>query len=275
MKRQARLLALLPAAAAGALLLLEVNPILDLVYNTDPTLQGTVSVLNLRPLFSVAGHLATILLSLYLLFTSAPLPGSARMGAWLCFGAVGVEVLALAPCLLAADALCGVFYLLINQAAAPAMLAGVIVVLLGVGSRVLAGVSIVIATALIAAAAGVYWQVTPKSASDCANVTDSLKRDNCLMNFALRDSDEKLCDEVNFDSSRWSCLYQIAERKGLPALCERIALPCRHTAPGPACEPDLYRDTCYVVVARKLKDSAWCDRVGDAGKRGNCKAQSQ
>lgn len=256
------------------LLLIEIDPIRDLIYNADPTLQGSVSFLNLRPLVAAAGLLATLLLSLYLVFASAPLRRSARIGARLCLGALAVELLALVPCLLTPGALCGVYYLLVNQAAAPVMLAGVVLVVFGVRSRALTGAATVVAAVLLAAAAGLYWQVTPKSAAGCASVRDPLKRDACVLNFALRHSDESLCAQVDFDSSRWSCLYQVAERKGLAALCEQIERPCRNKTPGPACDPGLYRDTCYLVVARRLKDAAWCDHVGDAGKRASCAAQS-
>ena len=102
-----------------------------------------------------------------------------------------------------------------------------------------------------------------------------MKRGACIMNFALRDSDESLCNQVSFDSSRWSCLYQIAERKGNPALCEQIAAPFRFKSPGLQCDPETYRDTCFLVVARKLKDEKWCGQISNAAKQAGCLEQSR
>jgi hypothetical protein len=264
---------ILPAVVAAGLLLFEVNPIRDLIFNADPTLQGSLSFLNIRPLLSVAGHLSAVMLALYLLFASAPVTPGAKAGIYLCYGALGVELLALAPCLVVPGSLCGLYYLLINQAAAPVMLVGLAVVSCTAGSRALVGANIVVAVTLLATGLGIFWGVTPKSAGECDNLGESLKRDACVMNFALRYNDEKLCEQVNFDSSRWSCLYQIAERKDMPALCEQITRPCRNITPGPACEPNLYRDTCYLVVARKIRDKALCGNVTDAHKRASCESQ--
>ncbi len=265
---------MLPAVVAAGLLSFEVVPVRDLIFNADPTLQGSLSLLNIRPLLSVAGHLSAVTLALYLLFATTPATRGAKAGIYLCYGALGVELLALAPCLVYPGALCGVYYVLINHVAAPVMMAGLAVVSCTAGSRALAGTTSVVAVALVAIGLGVFWTVTPKSAGECENLGESLKRDTCVMNFALWVNDEKLCERVNFDSSRWSCLYQIAERKDMPALCEQITRPCRHISPGLACEPNLYRDTCYLVVARKLRDKALCGNVTDARKRADCESQA-
>jgi hypothetical protein len=269
-----RFVHILPAVVAAGLLSFEVVPVRDLIFNADPTLQGSLSFLNFRPLLSVAGHLSAVTLALYLSFAAAPATRGAKTGIYLCYGALAVELLALVPCLVFPSALCGVYYLLINQVAAPVMMAGLAVVSCTAGSRALAGTTLVAAVALVATGLVVFWGITPKSAGECDNLGESLKRDACVMNFALRHNDETLCERINFDSSRWSCLYQIAERKDMPALCEQITRPCRHISPGLACEPDLYRDTCYLVVARKIRDKALCSNVTDPGKRASCESQS-
>ena len=94
------------------------------------------------------------------------------------------------------------------------------------------------------------------------------------MDFALRTNDDRLCEQVTFDSSRWSCTYQIAERKGDATLCERIALPCRYTGPGPTCEPARFRDTCYLVTARKLGDRTLCERMTPGDLQASCRKQA-
>lgn len=269
-----RLAHVFPAVVAAGLLFFEVDPIRDLIFNADPTLQGSLSFLNIRPLLSVAGHLSVVTLALYLLFASAPVTRDAKVGIYLCYGALAVELLALAPCLVFPGSLCGLYYLLINQVAGPVMIAGLAVAACTAGSRALVATTIVVAVALLAAGLGVFWGVTPKSAGECDSLGEPMKRDACVMNFALRYNDEKLCEQVNFDSSRWSCLYQVAERKDMPALCEQITRPCRNISPGIACEPNLYRDTCYLVVARKTQDKTLCANVTDVQKRAGCESQA-
>ncbi|MFY9317425.1 MAG: hypothetical protein WAO95_17945 [Burkholderiales bacterium] len=269
-----RLLHLLPVVAACALLIVDARAIPDLFLNADPTLQGSFSLLHLRPFVAVLGHACVVLASLHRLFAGAPAPSGARWAFRAMLGALVLEVVSLAPCVFAPDALCGLFYLLVNHATAPIMLAAFVAYLARAGSARLTRASAAGALLLAAGVAAAFWQVTPRSAGGCDAIGDELKRGACLMNFALRDSDELLCDRVSFDSSRWSCLYQIAERKGKPALCMQIAAPCRFASPGVQCDPQTYRDTCYLVVARKLKDETWCGQVSDAGKRAACLKQS-
>lgn len=270
-----RLLAAAAALAALCLIALDAWPLADIFQRADPTLQGSFSLLHLRAFLSVAGHLALAALALRLALGAAP-PAvrTARSGAWLCFGALGLELLALAPCLFGGGALCGVFYLVVGPLTALAMLAGFAIFVAAAGSRAMRRGALLGAAALGAAAVAAFWLVTPRSPADCAGLADGLKRDACTMNFALQTSDERLCEQVVFDSSRWSCLYQIAERKGDATLCERIAAPCRHTTPGPACEPDRFRDTCWLVTSRKLREPALCERMTSGDLQASCRKQA-
>jgi hypothetical protein len=269
-----RLLLVLPALAACALALLDARAIPDLFLKTDPTLQGSFSLLHLRPFVSVLGHAAVVLMALHQMFRSAPTASAARTAFRTALVALGLEALALAPCALARDALCGVFYIFVGEATGPVMLAAFIFYLARAGDPILTRASAAAAVLLACGAAAAYWQLTPQSAAACEAIGDELKRGTCIMNIALRDDDAALCDRVSFDSSRWSCLYQVAERQGQPALCERITAPCRYTSPGLQCDPQTYRDLCYLVVARKLKDQKWCARIAAGDKRSSCLQQS-
>lgn len=270
-----RLLAALAVPAAVLFIAFEARPLADVFLRTDPTLQGSFSLLHARPLLSVAGHLALAVLSLQFAFGAAPTASAARVGAWLCYGALMLEFLALAPCVFGGGALCGVFYVIVGPLTALAMLAGFGLYVTASASRTLVGATALGAAGLCAAALAAYWCVSPKSAADCARLSDDIKRGTCTMNFALEFGDEQLCEQVMFDSSRWSCLYQIAERKGDSTLCERIVPPCRYTAPGPACEPDRLRDTCYLVTARKLGDPNLCERMTPGDLQASCRKQSR
>jgi hypothetical protein len=269
-----RVLAGVAAIAALLLIGLEAGPLADLFLRADPTLQGSFSLLNARSLLSVAGHLALTVLSLRLAFVTAPATPIPRTGAWLCYGALGLELLSLVPCVFAGDALCGVFYVVIGPLTALAMLAGFGLFLGAGASRMLKRGALAGMAALGLAAFAAYWYVTPKSPEDCARISDDLKRGSCVMNFALQTGDDRLCEQVTFDSSRWTCIYQIAERKGDASLCRRIVPPCRYTGPGLACEPERYRDTCYLVTARELRDPGLCERMAPGDLQASCRRQT-
>lgn len=269
-----RVLAVAAAVAALSLIGLEAGPLADLFLRADPTLQGSFSLLNARSLLSVAGHLALAALSLRLAFVIAPASSGARIGAWLCYGALALELLSLTPCVFGGGALCGVFYVVLGPLTALAMLAGFGLSLTAGASRALKRGALAGMAALGLAAFVAYWYVTPKSPGDCARISDDIKRGNCVMNFALQAGDDQLCEQVSFDSSRWSCIYQIAERKGDPMLCQRIVPPCRYTSPGPGCEPERYRDTCYLVTARKLRDPGLCERMTPGELQESCRRQT-
>ena len=271
----ARLFAAAAAIASAVLIALEARPLADVFLRADPTLQGSFSLLHARPFLSVAAHCGLIVLAVHGFFTAAPQRSRARLGMLMSFGALGLEVLSLAPCLIAADALCGVYYIVIGPFAALIMLAGFAIYLAASGSRGLTQATALGVVSLGAAALAAYWIVTPHAPADCTRIASDIQRDSCVMNFALQTNDAQLCEQVNFDGSRWSCTYQIAERKGDATLCDRISPPCRYTGPGPACEPERFRDTCYLVVARRLRDGRLCERITPGDMQTNCRAQAR
>lgn len=269
-----RLITLAAAFAAASLIALEVRPLWDIFLRADPTLQGSFSILHARAFLSVAGHLALVMLSLRLTFVAAASTPIARIGVWLCYGALALESLVLVPYMFAGAALCGVYYVMGGPFTALAMLVGFGLFVSASGSRMLTGVTVLGVVGLGATALAAYWYFTPKSPAECARISDDVKRGACVMDFALRTGDDRLCELVTFDSSRWSCTYQIAERKGDATLCERIALPCRYTGPGLACEPERFRDTCYLVTARKLSDPKLCERMTPGDLQTSCRKQA-
>lgn len=275
MARLDRIPALLAAALAGALIALERRPLGDLLSYSDPGLQGSLSLTSLRPLLSLLGHSSVLLLSAQRVFSATPLAWRRFRGVLVCDGALGIEVLALLPCVGATDGLCGVFYLLVNPFAALAMVAGLVRTLVQSESRAFHAVALASLSLLCTGIGFAYWRCAPAAFADCARASDPLRRDACRMNFALREGDEQLCEQVDFDSSRWSCLYQIAERKRMPALCEQITAPCRAESPGLHCDPTTYRDTCFLVIARSLGEARWCEAVQEPEKRASCIAQAR
>ena len=261
--------------AAGSLAALETNPLVDLFLRADATLQGSFSLLNARPLLSVVAHLALVLIGLHRLVAAQAAAVATRIPARLCYGALALELLSLAPCILARDALCGVFYIFLGPITAIPILVGFAAYLRLAQSTPLVATSSLALLLAVGSALAAYWIVTPRSPAECARVGDPVKRGTCVMNFALQTSDADLCEGVDLDSSRWSCVYQIAERKGDPALCERIAPPCRERSPGPACEPESYRHTCILVVARKLRDPRLCEHMKPGDLQTRCREQTK
>jgi hypothetical protein len=268
-----RLAAAVVLLAGSSLAALEASPIADLFLRATPTLHGSFSLLAARPLLSVVAHLALVAIGLHRLIASEAVAVATRASARLCYGALAVELLSLAPCAFGGDALCGVFYVLVLPATALAILVGFATYLVAARSRALVVLSSGALLLGAASALAAWWIVTPRSPVDCERIDEPIKRGTCLVNFALRTSAAALCEEVDFDSSRWSCLYELAERAGDPTLCERIVLPCRAHSPGPTCDPDTYRDTCFLVVARKLRDPRLCERLTARDLRTSCLEQ--
>lgn len=270
-----RAAALLVILVAGALIALEAQPLVDLFSRSDPRLSGSFSLLNARPLLSVAAHAALILIGMHRLLAPPSTTVSSRARARLCYGVFAIELLALTPCVFGRAALCGVFYVGLGPVTATLILIGFAAYLATSRSRALITATGLTVISIAGSALTTFWYVTPRSHHECARLAEPIRRDLCRMNFALRMDDAALCDTIDFDPSRWSCTYQIAERKGEPELCDRIAPPCRHRSPGLVCDPDFYRNTCFLVVARKLRDPRLCEQMTPGELQARCLKQTR
>lgn len=270
-----RLIAPIVGLAAGILAGLEVRPLASLFLRAGPTPEGLFGLQTARPLLMVAAHLALILVAVHQMFAVQATVLATRGVVVFCYAVLALEWLTLAPCLFAGDALCGVYYVGFGPGAAIAIAIGFVAYLTVAKSRAFLATAMVFLLLGASGALAAYWRLTPKSYADCDRVSEPIGRDHCRMGFALEAGDEILCDRVDFDSLRWSCLYQIAEREGNVALCDRITLPCRNQTPGPVCDPDFYRDTCLLVVARKLRDPHPCERIIGGELRERCSAQAR
>ena len=85
--------------AAGALLVLDIRQLPDLFLRANPTLQGSFSLLHVQPFVSVAGHLSVAALALYLALGKDNGAKNTKFASGICFGALAIELLALAPCM--------------------------------------------------------------------------------------------------------------------------------------------------------------------------------
>jgi hypothetical protein len=254
---------------AAALLALEINPVTELFLRASPLSERGGLVLRLRPLLSIAGHGLLILIGLHHTRSPYARTRGARSGRLLAYGALALELASLLPCVAMPDALCGLWFILVNPWAALAMLIGGGCIVWAAAGRGLLYCSLAAGAGLGTLLLLAYWTVTPKHADDCGRA--SVRADACLLEFAVRDRDALLCQRIEHDSTRWTCLYRLAERTRMPELCAHIAPPCRDHTPGLGCEPALYRDTCFVVVSRALGDARYCAAIIDATKRESCK----
>ena len=98
------------------------------------------------------------------------------------------------------------------------------------------------------------------------------KRSNCLRVFANRTQDEQLCRTIEFRTTRFTCLREIAVEKRQPHLCDEIA----DTGPIAAYESPavLFRDACFQNLAYAMHDHSQCAKVADAPPRASCEAHN-
>jgi len=254
---------------AAAVLAIEINPVTEFFLRASPLSERGGLLWGLRPLLSIAGHGLLILIGIHHALSPGVSTRGARIGRCVGYGALLLELASLLPCVAMPDALCGLWFMLINPWTALAMLIGSGCVAWATPGRRLMHGCLAAVAGLVGLGMVAYWTVTPKQADDCGR--PSVRADACLLDFALRERDAMLCEGIAHDSTRWTCLYQLAERARMPELCARIAAPCRDRTPGLACEPALYRDTCFIVVARAFGDAGYCDSIIEVQKRQSCK----
>lgn len=162
----------------------------------------------------------------------------------------GLEIVAFLPCLLAVDALCGVFLVLIHQLAGPAAIIGLFILLAKMSPAKIRNAIIALLLLLIAFFVLQHEIRRPGNAEDCSRLTEDLGRSNCIKQFALASNSPELCMRISFDFVRFSCLYQVAGHLHDASLCDRIKnLPGDKVAGRPS-DAAKYKETCLKVVGR-------------------------
>ena len=80
--------------------------------------------------------------------------------------------------------------------------------------------------------------------------------------------DENLCRSIEFRTTRFTCLREVAVEKRQPALCEEIA----DNGPLAVYEPPatMFRDTCFQNLAYAMHDRSQCAKVEDKQLRVSC-----
>src|SRR5438477_9822656 len=121
-----------------------------------------------------------------------------------------LEAIGVLPCFLSArpGALCGVGFVYVSYVSVPIVLLAAIGFVATAEYRALKVAGLALAATFIGVAAAAQMLL--------AEVT---KRSNCLRIFADRTQDEQLCRAIEFRTTRFTCLREIAVEKRKPQLC--------------------------------------------------------
>jgi hypothetical protein len=259
------LLGIAASAIAAALIVDDYHNIIDVFQLADPS-----------GFFGVYDHLggllangAVIFVALAVLFRSS----GSELGlgyAAIAFVPSVLEAIAVLPCFLSArpGALCGVGLILVSWLAIPIVLIAATAFVWASHSRAIKVVGLGAAVTFLGVVGAGEALLAPAEASQCQRLPEVTKRSNCLNVFAQRAHDEEICRSIEFRSTRFACLREIAVAKGEAQLCEEIA----DRSPIAAFEsPAAFsRDVCFQNVAFRLHDPSQCARVENPELRISC-----
>ncbi|HEY4472447.1 MAG TPA: hypothetical protein VGN21_14830 [Stellaceae bacterium] len=247
----------------------QLRSVIDVFELADPT--GNFGIYFF--LGGLAANLAVIFVAVCVLLP--PSRSNVRLGfAAIAFVPSLLEAIGVLPCFLSArpGALCGVGFVFVSYVSVPVVLLAAIGFVATAQYRAVkvAGMSLTVTFIGIAAAA--HALLAPSHPDQCANFAEVTKRSNCLKAFAERGRDETLCRSIEFRTTRFTCLREIAVEKRQPALCDEIA----EAGPIAAYESPavLFRDTCFQNLAYAMHDRSQCAKVADAPLRASCEAHN-
>jgi hypothetical protein len=176
------------------------------------------------------------------------------------------------PCFLSARpaALCGVGLVVVSYASIPVVIVAAIGFVATSQRRSIKSAGIAATVAFLGSAAAAQALLAPADPDQCRKLTEVTKRSTCLKVFADRTWDENLCRSIEFRTTRFLCLHEIAVEKRQPQLCDEIG----DNAPIAAYESPavVYRDTCFQNLAYAMHDRGGCAKIEDSQLRAGCEA---
>ena len=185
-----------------------------------------------------------------------------------------IQALAILPCFLSPrpGALCGVGAVMVAYVSIPIVLVAAIAFIATAALRLVKVAGMTLVVAFLGFAAAAHTLLAPSHPDECGNFAEVTKRSNCLKAFAERGRDETLCRSIEFRTTRFTCLREIAVEKRQPELCDEIA----ETGPIAKYESPavLFRDTCFQNLAYAMHDRSQCAKVADAPLRASCEAHN-
>lgn len=181
------------------------------------------------------------------------------------------EAVNLLPCLLGKPgAVCGVFSVGVSFLSAP-----LIIILTG---RVITGTKdakvrlagLLLFAVLALAASVAWWRITPKSPVECGYISEISARGNCLNTFAMKNVDMGICRQIEFRSTRYECMREIAEKTQHPEFCEEIQTPPGAKLSNFEAPASGTRDLCYYLLAFDLGSHDLCLKIQGDEKKQTC-----
>lgn len=254
-------LALLASAVAVAMILNDIRNVAEVFQLADPT--GSFGFY--LHLGGLAANLAVLFVGVCVLVPRVRT--RVRLGlAVLVFVPSILEAVAALPCFLAArpGALCGLGVILVLEASIPIVLLSALGFIAAARLRAIR----IAGAVLLGLAAGAQALLAPAEPRDCDKLAEVTKRSSCLNAFAARSHDETICRAIEFRSTRFTCLREVAVEKQRPQLCGEIV----DTGPIASYESpaSFYRDACFQNLAYAMHDHAQCGRVEDRQLRASC-----
>jgi hypothetical protein len=219
----------------------------------------------------LAANLAVILITACVLMPRSP--SNFRLG----FAAVAflpslLEAAAALPCFLSArpGALCGFGFIVVSYASIPVVLVAAVGFVATSELRSVKAAGIAAAVVFLGSASIAQALLAPSEPEQCRRFAEVTKRSNCLRAFANRNQDENICRAIEFRTTRFTCLRELAVEKHQPPLCDEIT----DTAAIAAYEsPAAYfRDVCFQNLAYAMHDRSQCAKVEDKPLRTSCEA---
>jgi hypothetical protein len=258
-------LALLASVVAIATILNDVRSVPEVFQLADPT--GSFGFY--LHLGGLAANFAVLFVAVCVLVPR--IQSRVRLGiAVLVFAPSILEAIAALPCFLAErpGALCGLGVILFIEASIPIVLIAAFGFIAASRLRPIRIAGAVLTVTLLGLAAAAQALLAPTEPRDCDKLPEITKRSSCLNAFAGRSHDETICRTIEFRSTRFTCLREVAVEKRQPQLCSEItdATPiAAYESPA-----SFYRDVCFQNLAYAMHDHAQCGGVENPQLRASC-----
>lgn len=189
----------------------------------------------------------------------------------LIFGIKLLEGLSLSPCTIGyGEAFCGLWWVVLSMITSPVLIVITLIFLFSSDQKMLAHTGKAIVGVVLLAIVMTFFILTPKNAEACMTLSEITDRAACLETFARRDNDVEICRKIEFRSTRFDCLYNVARDTETPALCEDIADPENVTIAAHETPASATRDLCYYLLGFKMRNQDMCQKVGDEQMRNTC-----
>lgn len=263
------LMALVAAAYAVFMIAFTWHQLVDVFQLGDPT--GLFGFL--MQVGGFVSNLCVILIAALFLLPLAtgktnPIP---HKTASLIFSIKLLEGLSLSPCAVGfGDAFCGFWWVILSMITSPVLIAITLIFLFSSDKRTLVRTGKAIVGGVLLAGIMTFFILTPKNADACMTLPEITDRAACLEKFALRDNDVTICRQIEFRSTRFACLYKVAEETEAPVICEEIADPEGAVIAAYETPASSTRDLCYYLLGFKMHSQDMCQKVGDEKMRNTC-----